>query len=310
MAEDAMAGGMPPTGTAASLPASASRASTAALWPAASANALVPLPGKAYSVAARRRYADFLPETEAISQRRHSPYATWLLGALSALVIAAVAWMHFARIDEVASGPGIVRWADKAKVVSHPDGGRVVQMLVREGESVLEDQPLVLLDEDVVLYAPAEGVITRLKALNPGAALVPGETVAEIMPAEAARRFEIEARVSNSDIGAITVGQDAFMKFQAYDWVRHGTLRGTVVHIAPDGLASDTRLPSRPPAAEQSRFIVRIALDKDFVGDDPRRNRLSPGMTATVDLHVGERSILDFFTSGFRRTVGSSLRER
>jgi multidrug efflux pump subunit AcrA (membrane-fusion protein) len=180
-------------------------------------------------------------------------------------------------------------------------------MLAREGESVLADQPLMLLDEDVVLYAPVDGVIRSLKALNPGAAIAPGETVAEVMPAEAARRFEVEARVASSDVGAITVGQDAFVKVQAYDWARHGTLRGTVVHIAPDALPPDT---GRTRTTAQSQFIVRIALDKDFLGNDPRRNRLAPGMTATVDLPVGERSILDFFTAGFRRTVGSSLRER
>src|SRR5262245_24703157 len=212
MAEEANTGRTPPTDMAAAPQPPAARPPTAALSPAAFDHALIPLVGKAYSAAARRRYADFLPETEAIAQRRHSPYATLLLAVLSALVIAAVAWMHVARLDEVATAPGVVRWADKAKVVSHPDGGRVVQMLAREGESVLADRPLVLRDEDVVLYAPVDGVIRSLKALNPGAAIAPGETVAEVMPAEAARRFEVEARVASSDVGAITVGQDAFVK--------------------------------------------------------------------------------------------------
>ncbi len=310
MAEDAMTGRLTPAGMAVAFASPAPEAATPAARPTTVDRGPVRLTAVARPAGARGRYADFLPDTEAISQRRHSPYVTWLLIALSALVIAAVAWMHVARIDEVATAPGVVRWAGKARVVSHPDGGRVVQMLAREGELVREDQPLVLLDEDVVLYAPVDGVIRSLKPLNPGAGIAPGETVAEIMPADEARRFEVEARVSNADIGAVAVGQDAFMKLQAYDWVRHGTLRGTVVHIAPDAVTADTAPHPRTIATTQSYFVVRIAVDKDFMGDDPRRNRLTPGMTANVDLPVGERSILDFFTSGFRRTVGSSLRER
>jgi multidrug efflux pump subunit AcrA (membrane-fusion protein) len=130
------------------------------------------------------------------------------------------------------------------------------------------------------------------------------------VPAEEARRFEVEARVSNRDIGAIAVGQDAFMKFQAYDWARYGALRGTVVHIATGAVAPGTADVAHATAAAQPYFIVRIVLDKDFLGDDPRKHRLMPGMTANVDLHVGERSILDFFTAGLRRTAGNSLRER
>lgn len=172
----------------------------------------------------RGRYEDFLPDSEAITQRRHSPFATWLIFTLAVMVIAVVAWMHLSRIDEVVSAPGIVR---------------------------------------------ATGDALRL---------------------------EIEARVAGNDIGVIAPGQDAIVKIRTYDWTRHGTLKGKVADITP--------------APAEALFLVRITLDKDFVGDDPRRNRLMAGMTAAVDLPVGDRSILSFFTSGVLRTVGPSLRER
>jgi len=178
---------------------------------------------------ARGRYEDFLPDTEAIAQRRHSPFATWLIFTLAAMVVASVAWMYLSRIDEVVSAPAMVR-------------------------------------------------------------------AASATTANDASRLEIEARVASNDIGAITAGQDAVIKVQAYDWTRHGTLKGKVADITP--------------ATAQPYFLVRISVDRDFLGDDPRRNRLIAGMTATADLHVGDRSILSFFTSGLLRTVGPSLRER
>ncbi|TWT14984.1 hypothetical protein [Reyranella sp. CPCC 100927] len=108
--------------------------------------------------------------------------------------------------------------------------------------------------------------------------------------------FEIVARVSSADVGMIAPGQDAFIKVHAFDWTRHGMLKGKVVDITD--------------VATAPSFITRIAIDKAFLGDDPQRARLLAGMTATVDFHVGERSILSFFTSGFLGTVGPSLRER
>ncbi|HKU94596.1 MAG TPA: hypothetical protein VJR58_04940 [Vineibacter sp.] len=194
----------------------------------ATEGALVRAVAEARLPGARGRFEDFLPDTEAITQRRHSPFATWLIFTLAALVIASVAWMHLSRIDEVVSAPGLVRIASTTAT----------------GESA---------------------------------------------------RLEIEARVAGNDVGMITPGQVATIKVQAFDWTRHGTLKGRVVEITP---------------AAAPYFLARITLDKDFLGDDQRRHPLMAGMTATVDLHVGERSILSFFTSGVLRTVGPSLRER
>lgn len=237
------------------------------------------------------------------------PVLTWLLAVLAGLVFAAIAWMHFAYIDETASAPGVVRWAGKARPVSHAEGGRVVRSLVRNGERVSAGQALIVLDDDQLVPAPTDGIVKGLRALNPGTIVPPGETVAEIVPSAEERRFEIEARVANADIGMVAVGQDAFIRIQAYDWTRHGALRGTVVHIAGEAVGPDFTPRPRGGGDGQSWFLVRILPDKDFLGDDPRHKRLRAGMTASIHLHFGERSILDYFTAGFRRTLGSSVHE-
>lgn len=340
---------------------------------AGSGNALARLIARACPPAGSR-YEDFLPDAKAISQRRHSPYATVFIGLRSLMVVAALAWMHIARIEEVTSAPGIVRPAVPSRAMSHPEGGRLARILVREGETVQEGQPLVLLDGtavrseitrltvlldalteeiehlraerrrppssdasipgsaaatiarlaevvaardnassalqrqqallgNLVLRAPIDGVLVSVRRFNPGAVIAAGETIAEIMPAGGARRLEIEAHVVASDIGDIAVGQAAIVRIQAYDWSRYGTLKGTVVYIAPDAVV--------PAASHQAMlamshpyFIVRIALDKDYVGNDPQRNRVAPGMIAAVDLPVGEHSVLDYVAGGFLHAAG------
>ena len=71
------------------------------------------------------KYAEFLPEAEALAERRHSPAAKWLALILSALVLTAIVWSGLAKVDQVVTAAGAVRPAGKVKIVNHPAGGRV-----------------------------------------------------------------------------------------------------------------------------------------------------------------------------------------
>ena len=95
---------------------------------------------------ARRRYADFLPESQAAVERVHSPMARRLTYILALLVAAVVAYISVAEVEQVATAQGVVRPDGRVKVVNHPEGGRVVAIHVREGDRVAEGQVLVELD--------------------------------------------------------------------------------------------------------------------------------------------------------------------
>ncbi|HKY94964.1 MAG TPA: HlyD family type I secretion periplasmic adaptor subunit [Kiloniellales bacterium] len=99
---------------------------------------------------ARRLYADFLPDSQAVAERAHSPLARTLLLVLSLMVIAFVAYISIAEVDQVASAQGVVRPGGRVKVVNHPDGGRVAAIHVREGDQVVEGQPLLELDPAII----------------------------------------------------------------------------------------------------------------------------------------------------------------
>jgi HlyD family type I secretion membrane fusion protein len=99
---------------------------------------------------ARRLYADFLPESQAVAERAHSPLARTLLLVLSLLVLALVAYISIAEVDQVASAQGVVRPGGRVKVVNHPEGGRVAAIHVREGDKVVALQPLIELDPAMI----------------------------------------------------------------------------------------------------------------------------------------------------------------
>lgn len=116
---------------------------------------------------ARRLYADFLPDSQAVAERSHSPLARTLLLVLSLLVIVFVVYISIAEVDQVASAQGVVRPGGRVKVVNHPDGGRIAAIHVREGDQVVEGQPLLELDpamlNEEVEKRRAQYIVTALQ---------------------------------------------------------------------------------------------------------------------------------------------------
>lgn len=437
---------------------------------------------------ARAEFIDFLPDVEAISQRRHSPAATWLVALTLALLVAAVLWMAFSKVPQIATAPGIVRPAGKVKIVNHPDGGRIAEILVKDGDRVQEGQELLRLDPELIrqeivklegnwhnlgtevvrlqaeldgkepvfdasfdarkdlvenqralffarkqelatrrsqadavvaqqqqkidtlkgkisastrslavlrdqegklrslagqgyfpelqyqntrrrlieeegqlaaykgdlvqaekelieardkravvdqewrtqsikrlgdalaerdrveaalrqqnsllrnlsLRAPVAGIVEKLKFTTVGQSIKPSDDVVNIVPIDDS--VIVEARVGNDDIGYIAVNQPATVKVQTYDWVRFGTLKGVVSQISADSVAD--------PRTNVYQFIVLVNTDRNYLGDKPGEKPVLPGMTATVDLYLGERSILDYFLQRIEGTIDSAFRER
>ena len=169
--------------------------------------------------------------------------------------------------------------------------------------------------KNLVIRAPIDGIVNGLKVTGAGQDIRPGDAVLGIVPAADARRIELEARVSNNDIGMIRVGQRVVVKMQTYDWIRYGSLEGAVTLISADATSANAD-PSTAgnsaaaAAAAQPFFIVLVSLDKDYLGDDAKRARVLPGMTATGDFHVGEGTVLSYFTDRLFRGVNESMRER
>jgi HlyD family type I secretion membrane fusion protein len=155
--------------------------------------------------------------------------------------------------------------------------------------------------QSLVVRAPIAGVVDGLKITNVGDIVLPGVPIAGIIPTADARRIELEVRVSDTDIGRIKPGGPAVVKLPSLDWARYGALPGTVREVA-DKLAED--------AASQSYFRVVVALDKDYVGEDSQDHRVVPGMAATVDFPLGQRTLLADLTDRYGHLIRERLRAR
>lgn len=97
-----------------------------------------------------RIYADdapFMTDTNAAVILGASRSSHLILICTTAFFAIALIWAALADIDEVTRGEGKVIPSNKIQVIQNLEGGIVSEILVREGEQVEKDQPLLRLDD-------------------------------------------------------------------------------------------------------------------------------------------------------------------
>ena len=132
-----------------------------------------------------------------------------------------------------------------------------------------------------------------------GGVVGPGQPILDIVPTGG--RVVVEARLKPSDRGFVSVGQSATVKVSAYDFIRFGSLEGSVTRIAPDAAVGEDGAPF---------FKVIIETDKSWLGEREGELPISAGMEATVDIHTGSRSVADFMLRPVLRLRQEAFRER
>ena len=93
-----------------------------------------------------RELAAFLPAALEIQQTPPNPLARWLAWSLLALVVLAVLWACFGRVNIVATAEGKIIPSSRVKQIQPLDKGVVKAILVHEGEYVVPGQALIELD--------------------------------------------------------------------------------------------------------------------------------------------------------------------
>lgn len=170
------------------------------------------------------------------------------------------------------------------------------------------------------LTSPVDGVVQQLAIHTVGGVVTPAQSLLVIVPSDT--RLEIEAMISNRDIGFVDAGQGAAIKIDTFNFTRYGLLEGRVVSISQDAIIRDRpperggdRAPgaqhdSSEPNGQELSYSARISLDRTQMQVDDRLVSLSPGMAVTVEIRTGSRTILSYLLSPLQRYRHDIMRER
>lgn len=156
--------------------------------------------------------------------------------------------------------------------------------------------------EATYLRAPMSGTVKNIEVTTVGAVLKSGEKLMEIVPS--GEPLLIEAKVSPRDVAFIRPGLEANVKLDAYDFTIYGALEGEVTYISPDTIDEDLKQDEQP----YYRVLVEIEEIPERV--ELKKQEVIPGMTATVEIITGERTVMQYLLKPILRGSAAALTER
>lgn len=153
----------------------------------------------------------------------------------------------------------------------------------------------------MTIRSPVRGIVKDIEVSTIGGVVTPNGNLMTIVPLD--DQLLVEARILPRDIAYIHPGQRANVKLTAYDYAIFGGLEGQVHTISPDTIQDEAK-----PGEYYYRVYIRTAEDA-LVSTAGTRFPIVPGMVATVDIHTGEKTVMDYLMKPFNR-AREALRER
>jgi len=165
---------------------------------------------------------------------------------------------------------------------------------LRATSTALEDQV-----SRTVVRSPMNGIVQKLFIHTVGGVIKPGQDIMEIVPSD--QTLLVEVKIKPSDIAFIYFGQKAIVKFSAYDFAIYGGLDGEVVLISADTIKDQK---------DNVFYTVRIKTNQNYLGDENKPLKIIPGMTVSVDIITGQKSVLDYILKPILKTKQYTFTER
>lgn len=179
------------------------------------------------------------------------------------------------------------------------------QALAKASEEVKALAPVVHGRSDTLnrltLRSPVRGIVKNIEVSTVGGVIQPGGRIMEIIPLN--DQLMVEARMAPRDIAFIHPDQPATVKITAYDYAVYGGLPGKVVSISPDTIRDEM-----DPEVYYYRVFIRTTSDA-LINRAGKRFPIMPGMVATVDVHTGQKTVLQYLLKPLNRGR-EALRER
>jgi HlyD family secretion protein len=149
-------------------------------------------------------------------------------------------------------------------------------------------------DNFLRIVAPVDGVITDVTSTQPGDKIQANTPLGGIAPKNARPILKIE--IAEQDRGFLREGLPVQLKFNAFPYQRYGLIDGTLQYISPATKAS--------ALTKQPVYEGRITLDRDHYTVGDTTYPLRYGMTATSEIVVRKRRLIDVALDPFRQIGG------
>jgi hemolysin D len=177
--------------------------------------------------------------------------------------------------------------------------------------------------EERLVRSPTDGTVQQLAVHTVGGVVTPAQQLMVIVPLDS--RIEVEAMVSNRDIGFVREGQIAAVKVDTFNFTRYGLIEGRVIGVSRDAITRETPTSSQQysrsdrdrslerssePAGQEMLYAARVHLDRSGIIVEGKVVDLAPGMAVTVEIKTGSRRVVEYVLDPLVKYHHDGMRER
>jgi HlyD family secretion protein len=208
------------------------------------------------------------------------------------------------RLQEQRSSYKSVVETGKLAVLKNQQQLKDIQTQVAELRSLIaqsrsEIRSLNLQLQQRIIRSPINGVIYELPIEKPGAVVQVGQEIARIAPSNS--DYILKAQMPSQESGFLKVGMPVKIKFDAYPFQDYGVVQGQVRWVSPDSKVVETS------QGNIEVFDVEVTLDKPYIETGDKRILLTPGQTATAEVIIRQRRVIDFILDPFKKLEKGGL---
>ncbi|MBV7546900.1 MULTISPECIES: HlyD family type I secretion periplasmic adaptor subunit [unclassified Pseudomonas] len=151
-----------------------------------------------------------------------------------------------------------------------------------------------------LVTSPVRGIVNKLLVNTIGGVIQPGSDMVEIVPLD--DTLLVEAKIRPQDIAFLHPGQEATVKFTAYDYTIYGGLKARLEQIGADTITDEDK--------KTTYYIIKLRTDRSHLGTDEKPLLIIPGMVASVDIITGKKTVLSYLLKPIIRARAEALHER
>ena len=158
----------------------------------------------------------------------------------------------------------------------------------------------------VVLRAPADATVLEVAQRSINSVAKEAEPLITLVPRDSTVEAEVE--VEGADVGRLRVGDPVRIKLDALPYQQFGTIPGRL-RVLSEGSFQPDKKDGTGDATASALFRARISIDPAAQRALPPGFRLIPGMAATADIVIGQRSVISYVLDPVIRLFDEGLRE-
>jgi hemolysin D len=149
------------------------------------------------------------------------------------------------------------------------------------------------------LVAPVSGTVQQVTVTTIGETPEVGKPLVTLVAD--GDELVAEGLMLNKDAGFVHEGQPVTLKLEAFPFTRYGTLHGVVEHVSPDSVVDQ---------AKGLVFPIRVRITGNTIRVNGRPATLSAGMSTSLEIAIGKRTIIDYLLSPLSKSLKEAAREK